>query len=86
MTALLRQHDNFICFPALDSDEAACACHYVQSKSCPEWRNGILAVDGSLFHLHQKPGHYGESFYTRKSQYSLNCQVCLIYFTPIYLT
>jgi hypothetical protein len=54
MTALLGQHDNFMCFPALDSDEAACARRYVQSRSCMEWRNGILAVNGSLsdlFHM-----------------------------------
>jgi hypothetical protein len=85
MTALLEQHDTFINFPALDSDDAAHACCYVQSKSCLEWRNGILAVDGSLFNLFQKPGHYGESFYTRKSQYSLNCQVYFIYLTSIHL-
>ncbi|KAG2346330.1 hypothetical protein BDR05DRAFT_974459 [Suillus weaverae] len=75
MTALLAQHDAFVAFPALDSNDVARAHRYVRSKSCPEWQNGILAVDGSLFNLHQKPGHYGESFYSRKSQYSLNCQV-----------
>ncbi|KAG2336340.1 hypothetical protein BDR05DRAFT_868954, partial [Suillus weaverae] len=78
MTALLEQHDAFIKFPPLNSDDAARAHHYVQSKSCPEWQNGILAVDGSFFNLHQKPGHYGESFYSRKSQYSLNCQAVIM--------
>ncbi|KAG2343428.1 hypothetical protein BDR05DRAFT_884380 [Suillus weaverae] len=76
MTALLEQHDAFL---PINSDDATHAHHYVQSKSCPEWQNGILAVDGSFFNLHQKPGHYRESFYSRKSQYSLNCQIFYLF-------
>jgi hypothetical protein len=48
MTALLDQHDVFIKFPPLNSDDVTHACHYIQSKSYPEWQNGILAVDGSF--------------------------------------
>ncbi|KIK35238.1 hypothetical protein CY34DRAFT_96470 [Suillus luteus UH-Slu-Lm8-n1] len=75
MIAILDQHDTFICFPAPDSEDAERARQYVESKSCPEWRNGILAIDGSAINLYEKPGLYGEAFYDRKSNYSLNCQV-----------
>ncbi|KIK33749.1 hypothetical protein CY34DRAFT_99065, partial [Suillus luteus UH-Slu-Lm8-n1] len=73
MIALLDQHDTFICFPTPDSKDAKHAQQFVESRSCPEWRNGIFAIDGSAINLYEKPGHYGESFYDRKSNYSLNC-------------
>ncbi|KAG2338014.1 hypothetical protein BDR05DRAFT_894333, partial [Suillus weaverae] len=75
MIALLAKHDKFIFFPTLDSDDAGRSQKFVQDHTCPEWRNGILAADGSLINLCDKPGLYGETFYSRKSQYSLNCQV-----------
>jgi hypothetical protein len=75
MIALLDQHDTFINFPAPDSEDAERARQYVEAKSCPEWRNGIFAIDGSAINLYEKPGLYGEAFYDRKSNYSLNCQV-----------
>lgn len=75
MVAILDLHDTFIVFPALDSDDAEQARRFVEARSCPEWRNGIFAVDGSAINLYEKPGLYGEAFYDRKSNYSLNCQV-----------
>jgi hypothetical protein len=75
MIALLDQHDNFVGFPHPDSEDAELAREYAQSKTCPEWRNGILAVDGTTIDLYAKPAHFGETFYDRKSNYSLGCQV-----------
>ncbi|KAG2135704.1 uncharacterized protein EDB93DRAFT_1092191 [Suillus bovinus] len=75
MVAILDLHDMFITFPTLDSDDAEHACKFVEAKSCLEWRNGIFAVDGPIINLYEKPGLYGEAFYDRKSNYSLNCQV-----------
>ncbi|KAF9222989.1 hypothetical protein BS17DRAFT_836590 [Gyrodon lividus] len=54
------------------------ACAYTQEQSCPEWHNGILAADGSAFHLHAKPTLHGETFYDHKSNYSLNCQLVIL--------
>jgi hypothetical protein len=33
-------------------------------------------VDGTLIPLFEKPGHHGEVYFDRKSNYSLNVQVC----------
>ena len=75
MIALLDQHDNFVDFPHPDSEDAELARQYAESKTCPEWRNGILAIDGTTINLYAKPAHFGETFYDRKSNYSLGCQV-----------
>ncbi|KAG2143559.1 uncharacterized protein EDB93DRAFT_1088142, partial [Suillus bovinus] len=81
MAALLAEHDNFVFFPALDSIEVAHARAYaLKISDCPEWQNGILAVDGSFFNLFQRPSIFGDTFYSRKSQFSLNCQACFIYY------
>ncbi|KAI0075045.1 hypothetical protein K474DRAFT_1600545, partial [Panus rudis PR-1116 ss-1] len=43
---------------------------------CGHWRNGwVLMYDGTIVVLYQRPGLNGESYYTRKSNYGLNCQV-----------
>ena len=76
MVALLQQHDHFLAIPAEDSEDAEIARNWVEECSCPGWRNGIFAADRSAINLFKKPGIYGETFYDRKSQYSLNCQVC----------
>ncbi|KIJ60258.1 hypothetical protein HYDPIDRAFT_99136, partial [Hydnomerulius pinastri MD-312] len=75
ITALLDQHDAFIQFPQPNSVDAERAKAYTEKATCPEWRNGFLAGDGSGLPLYQKPGCFGETFYDRKSRYSLNCQV-----------
>lgn len=81
MAALLVEHDNFISFPTLNSVDAARTQAYaLKTSGCPEWQNGILAVDGSLFNLYQRPGLFGDAFYSRKSQFSLNCQICFIFY------
>jgi hypothetical protein len=78
MIAVLDAHDQFICFPAGNSEDADLARKFAESRTCPEWKGGFLAIDGSTVNLFTKPGYYGETFFDRKSNYSLGCQV--IYF------
>jgi hypothetical protein len=80
MVALLDQHDTFMGFPAPDSEDFERAREYAANTVCPEWQNGILAVDGSTINVYQKPGFHGEVFFDRKSRYSLGCQVCFFFF------
>jgi hypothetical protein len=83
MVALLNQHDTFMGFPPPDSKDFKLARKYAAEDVCPEWQNGILAVDDSKINVYQKPGFHGEVFFDRKSRYSLGCQVCLF---PVYLS
>ena len=79
MVALLDQHDTFLSFPPPDSQDFEHAREYTAKTVCPEWQNGILAIDGSTINVYQKPGFHGEVFYDRKSRYSLGCQVCFFF-------
>jgi hypothetical protein len=79
MVALLGQHDTFISFPTTDSEDAELARRYSESKTCSEWRNGILALDGTAIDLYTKPGLFGDTFYDRKSRYSISCQVSFFF-------
>lgn len=54
---------------------------WVEEHSCPAWRNGWLMVDGSLVPLFSRPGFYGNNWFDRKSNYSLNVQVSKIIFS-----
>ena len=80
MIALLEQHNEFIIVPKEFSLDSELAHRFVDAKSCDAWRGGIFVVDGLTFNLFEKPAHYGETFYDRISQYSLNCQVWITYF------
>jgi hypothetical protein len=76
MVALLDQHDAFMGFPPHDSRDFELARRYsAKASTCPEWRNGILAVDGTTVDLFATPGFFHQAFYDRKSKYSLGCQV-----------
>jgi hypothetical protein len=75
MVAVLDAHDQFICFPAGDSEDSDLARKFAESHTCPEWRGGFLAIDDSTIDLFTQPGYYGETFYDRKLKYSLGCQV-----------
>jgi hypothetical protein len=44
---------------------------------CDTWRGGWCSVDGSAVPLFRRPGHYGNSWYDRKSRYSTLVQVSL---------
>jgi hypothetical protein len=48
---------------------------WVQSHSCKGWRNGWCMVDGTLVALFDRPFWFGESYFDRKCNYSLNIQV-----------
>lgn len=73
MVAFLPLHDRAVRWPT--EDEKWEASNWVESVSCEAWRPGFAMVDGTLIPLHTKPGHYGNQFFDRKSQYSLNVQV-----------
>jgi len=36
-------------------------------------------IDGTLVSLYSKPHYFGERFFDRKSNYSVNVQVCIKY-------
>ena len=73
--ALLDQHDKFIEIPTEDSEDLEWSRKWVEERSCPSWRNGVFITDGSMINLFEKQSVYGDTFYDRKSWYSLNCQV-----------
>lgn len=57
--------------------EKEAAKQWVEDHSCAEWRDGWCLVDGTLIPLYSRPHFFGESYFDRKSRYSLNIQVCL---------
>jgi hypothetical protein len=77
MVAFLALHD--VAVHWLMDEEKERAKEWVESVSCAEWRNGFCMVDGTLFPLLQKPGHHGEAYFDRKSNYSLNVQVMSVW-------
>jgi hypothetical protein len=58
-----------------DESEKETAKAWVGQNSCPAWRDGWLMVDGTLVPLFACPGFYGNTWYDRKSNYSMNVQV-----------
>jgi hypothetical protein len=48
---------------------------WVEAHSCKAWRNRWCMVDGTLIPLFNRPFWFGESYFDRKSNYSLNIQV-----------
>src|ERR1700720_2756449 len=77
MTAVLRRSfmKQAVRFPTVE--EKVKAKDWVEAHSCRAWRNGWLFVDGTLVPLFDRPHWYGESYFDRKCNYSLNIQVCL---------
>lgn len=45
------------------------------ANTCPGWRNGWCMVDGTLVPLFQRPSLFGNTWFDRKSNYSMNVQV-----------
>ncbi len=74
MIAFLSLHDDIICWPSAREKEAA--KKWVEAASCAAWRDGWVFVDRTLVPLAEKPAYYGEAYFNRKSNYSLNVQVC----------
>ena len=52
------------------------AKEYVENMMCSEWQNGFLLAGGTKFILFQKPGLYGEAWFNKNKDYSINCQLC----------
>ena len=43
------------------------------------WREGWVMYDGTIVVLHERPGFNGDAYFTWRSNYGLNVQVCGIY-------
>ncbi|KIK71838.1 hypothetical protein PAXRUDRAFT_181755 [Paxillus rubicundulus Ve08.2h10] len=76
MTAVCRVgfHQAALYWP--NGEEKEEAKQWVEENSCPAWRDGWAMVDGTLVPLYSRLGFYGNAWYDRKSNYSLNVQVC----------
>ncbi|KIJ24247.1 hypothetical protein M422DRAFT_194890 [Sphaerobolus stellatus SS14] len=48
---------------------------WVEACSCPAWCKGWCMVDGTLVPLASRPAHFRNTWYDRKSNYSLNVQL-----------
>jgi hypothetical protein len=75
LTAILRPDfmSEFVRMPTATEKEKVKA--WVQSHSCKAWRDGWCMVDGTLVALFDRPFWFGESYFDRKCNYSLNIQV-----------
>ncbi|KAJ8090774.1 hypothetical protein PM082_024955 [Marasmius tenuissimus] len=51
------------------------AKEWVEDQSCAAWCDGWLMVNGTLVPLYARPAHFGNSWYDRKSNYSMNVQL-----------
>jgi hypothetical protein len=77
MTAVLQPEfmDEAVHFP--DAEENEAVKKWVHRHSCKAWCNGWCLVDGTLIPLAEWPHWFGESYFNRKNQYSLNIQACI---------
>ncbi|KAH9923418.1 uncharacterized protein BXZ73DRAFT_51022 [Epithele typhae] len=75
MTAILRPEFRLsaIRYPTPQEKEEAKA--WVEKHSCHAWRDGWCMVDGTLIPLDEQPYWFGEAYFDRKQNYSLNVQV-----------
>lgn len=79
MTAVLRRSfmEEAVRFPTPEEKESA--KEWVERHSCKAWRHGWCLVDGTLVPLAERPHWFGESYFDRKCNYSLNIQVCSVH-------
>ncbi|GLB34545.1 putative DDE superfamily endonuclease [Lyophyllum shimeji] len=75
MTAVLRRDFMNQAVRPPTPEEKERAKHWVERNSCKAWRDGWCMVDGTLVTLYDRPFWYGESYYDRKCNYSLNIQI-----------
>jgi hypothetical protein len=75
MTAILRQSFMSEAVRMPTAEEKSKAKAWVEAHSCRAWRHGWIFVDGTLIPLFDRPHWYGESYFDRKCNYSLNIQV-----------
>lgn len=76
MVALLWLHDKAIHLPMAEEKESA--KQWMEGQTCPEWRGGHLMVDSTKFPVFQQPGLYGDAWFDKNKDYSLDCQVSLL--------
>ncbi|KAJ7698402.1 hypothetical protein B0H17DRAFT_927654 [Mycena rosella] len=75
MTAVLRPGFMQSAVRMPTQEEKEDAKRWVAKHSCHRWRHGWCFVDGTLVPLDERPTWYGESYFDRKCNYSLNFQV-----------
>lgn len=75
MTAVLRPEFMQSAVRMPTQEEKDKAKRWVANHSCHRWRHGWCFVDGTLVPLDERPTWYGESYFDRKCNYSLNFQV-----------
>ena len=56
---------------------------WTEEASCPAWRDGWLMVDGTLVPLFMRPAFFGNTWFDRKSNYSMNIQVRFLCQQPV---
>ncbi|KAJ7663508.1 hypothetical protein B0H17DRAFT_872077, partial [Mycena rosella] len=74
MTAVLRPGFMQSAVRMPTQEEKEDAKRWVAKHSCHRWRHGWCFVDGTLVPLDERPTWYGESYFDRKCNYSLNFQ------------
>jgi hypothetical protein len=75
MTAVLRPQLMAGAVRMPTASEREKAKSWVEKHSCKASRNGWCMVDGTLVPLFDRPFWFGESYFDRKCNYSLNIQV-----------
>jgi hypothetical protein len=76
MTAILRPEFMAEAVRMPTAAEKEKAKVWIEAHSCKAWRDGWCMVDGTLVSLFDRPFWFGESYFDRKCNYSLNIQVC----------
>ncbi|KZP33765.1 hypothetical protein FIBSPDRAFT_881291 [Athelia psychrophila] len=74
MTAICREEFRRSTLHWPNDAEKEAARAWVEENSCPGWRGGWLMVDGTLVPLYARPGFFGNTWFDRKSNYSMNVQ------------
>ncbi|KIM63033.1 hypothetical protein SCLCIDRAFT_118423, partial [Scleroderma citrinum Foug A] len=64
--------------PDVQSEDMHKAWMFAESRACYAWRNGVFAANRCAVNLYARPGMFGDAFYDRKSQFSLNYQAIIM--------
>jgi hypothetical protein len=75
MTAVCRDRFRKTVMRWPDAESKENAKGWVEAMACPGWRDGWLMVDGTLVPLFGRPLFFGNSWFDRKHNYSMNTQV-----------
>ncbi|THV01308.1 hypothetical protein K435DRAFT_655724 [Dendrothele bispora CBS 962.96] len=75
MEAVCRENfrKTVMAWPSDDTKEHA--MDWIEENSCEAWRPGWLMVDGTLVPLYSRPAFFNNTWYDRKSNYSMNLQL-----------